>query len=73
MWIVIERCNRYDIKPHNVLLFTDEKNAQKYVSDQMVMRIRQDIDKIGFKNGKITYQDGTEIWYDCWKGDIQDE
>ena len=69
MFIVIENID----KKQNCKVFHNKENAEKYVTNQITRRIREDIEKIGYQNGIITYCDGTEVWYNIVEGDVQDE
>lgn len=69
MFIVIENID----KKQNCKAFHNKENAERYVTNQITRRIREDIEKIGYQNGIITYCDGTEVWYNIVEGDVQDE
>lgn len=69
MFIVIENINR----EQKCKIFHNKENAERYVTNQITRRIREDIEKIGYQNGIITYCDGTEVWYNIVEGDVQDE
>ena len=69
MFIVIETKSR----EHKCRVFSNKDNADRYVANQISKRIREDIEKISFQNGMITYLDGTEIWYDIVQVDMEDE
>lgn len=69
MFIVIENINR----EQKCKVFYNLDNANRYVSNQICKRIREDIEKIGYQNNIITYNDGTEVWYNIVESEVEDE
>ncbi len=69
MFIVIENVGN----TQNFRLFRHKENAERYVSNQITKRIREDINQISYKDGIITYNNGTEVWYDTIESEVEDE
>ena len=69
MFVVVESIGN----EHNCRLFKNKENAERYVSNQITKRIREDINQISYKDGIITYNDGTEVWYDTIESEVEDE
>lgn len=69
MFIVIENIN----KEQKCKIFHNLDNANRYVNNQICKRIREDIEKIGYQNNIITYNDGTEVWYNIIESEVEDE
>lgn len=69
MFIVIENVNR----EQNCKVFHNNENAERYVTNQITKRIREDINQISYKDGIITYNDGTEVWYNVVESEAEDE
>ena len=69
MFIVIENVGN----TQNFRLFRHKENVERYVSNQITKRIREDINQISYKDCTITYNDGTEVWYDTIESEVEDE
>lgn len=68
MYVVIKIAEKPEAK-----IFHNKDNAEQYINNQITKTIREDIDRISYKDGIITYDDGKKVWYKIMEGDVQDE